>query len=106
MYEECYGVRAVPGGGYVTACGSGVEPGNEVRPDDPLNTWRAYVVRVTEAGTVQWQASYGSPHGNNAAEFVLPTRDGGFAVFADSDQHGFGEGANFALYKLTGDPHR
>ena len=43
---------------------------------------------------------------NNAAEFVLPTRDGGFAVFADSDEHGFGEGANFALYKLTGDPHR
>ena len=106
MYEECYGVRAVPGGGYVTACGSGVEPGNEFRPDDPLNTWRAYVVRVTEAGTVQWQASYGSPHANNAAELVLPTRDGGFAVFADSDEHGFGEGANFALYKLAGDPPR
>ena len=80
--------------------------GNEFRTDDPLNTWRAYVVRVTEAGTVQWQASYGSPHGNNAAELVLPTRDGGFAVFADSDEHGFGEGANFALYKLAGDPPR
>jgi hypothetical protein len=106
MYEECYGVRTVPGGGYVTACGSGVEPGNEVRPDDPLNTWRAYVVRVTEAGTVQWQASYGSPHANNAAEFVLPTRDGGFAVFADSDEHGAGEGANIAIYKLAGDPPR
>ena len=106
MYEECYGVRAVPGGGYVTACGSGVEPGNEARPDGPLNTWRAYVVRVTEAGTVQWQATYGSPHVNNAAEFVLPTRDGGFAVFADSDEHGFGEGANFALYKLARDPAR
>ena len=61
----------------MTACGSGVEPDNEFRPDDPLNTWRAYVVRVTEAGTVQWQASYGSPHANNAAELVLPTRDGG-----------------------------
>ena len=106
MYEECYGVRAVPGGGYVTACGSGVEPGNEARPDDPLNTWRAYVVRVTEAGTIRWQASYGSPHANNAAEFVLPTRDGGFAVFADSDEHGPGEGASFALYKLAGDPSR
>ncbi len=103
MFEECYGVRSVPGGGFITACGSGVEPGNEVRVDDPLNTWRAYVVRVTEAGTVQWQESYGSPHANNAAEFVLPTRDGGFAVFADSDEHGPGW-ANFALYKLAGDP--
>lgn len=106
MFEECYGVRSVPGGGYVTACGSGVEPGNEARPGDPLNTWRAYVVRVTEDGAIQWQASYGSPHANNAAEFVLPTRDGGYAVFADSDEHGAGEGANIALYKLAGDPPR
>ena len=106
MYEECYGVRSVPGGGYVTAFGSGVEPGNEARPDDPLNTWRAYVVRVTEDGVIQWQASYASPHSNNAAEFVLPTRDGGYAVFADSDEHGSGEGANMALYKLAGDPPR
>ena len=106
MYEECYGVRTVPGGGYVTACGSGVEPGNEARPDDPLNTWRAYVVRVTQDGAIRWQATYGSPHANNAGEFVLPTRDGGFAVFADSDEHGVGEGANFALYKLAGDPPR
>ena len=30
--------------------------------------------------------------------------DGDFAVFADSDEHGVGEGANFALYKLAGDP--
>ena len=103
MFEECYGVRSVPGGGFITACGSGVEPGNEARPGDPLNTWRAYVVRVTEAGAVQWQESYGSPHANNAAEFVLPARGGGFAVFADSDQHGPGWG-NFALYKLAGDP--
>ena len=103
MFEECYGVRSAPGGGFIAACGSGVEPGNEARPDDPLNTWRAYVVRVTEAGAVRWQASYGSPHANNAAEFVLPARGGGFAVFADSDQHGPGWG-NFALYKLSGDP--
>ena len=106
MFEECYGVRSVPGGGYVTACGSGVEPGNEARPDDPLNTWRAYVVRVTEAGAIQWQASYGSRFTNNAAEFVLPTRDGGYAVFADSDEHGPGEEANIAIYKLAGDPPR
>lgn len=106
MFEECYGVRSVPGGGYVTACGSGVEPDNVAHPDDPLNPWRAYVVRVTETGEIQWQASYGSAYTNNAAEFVLPTRDGGYAVFADSDEHGFGEGANMALYKLAGDPPR
>ena len=103
MFEECYGVRSAPAGGFITACGTGVEPGNEARPDDPLNTWRAYVVRVTAAGTIQWQASYGSPHANNAAEFVLPARDGGYAVFADSDEHGPGS-ADFALYKLAADP--
>ena len=105
MFEECYGVRSVPGdgGGFIAACASGVEPGNEARPDDPLNVWRAYVVRVTEAGAIRWQATYGSPHANNAAEFVLPARGGGFAVFADSDEHGTGWG-NFALYRLAGDP--
>ena len=103
MFEECYGVRSAPSGGFIAACGSGVEPGNEARRDDPLNTWRAYVVRVTEEGTIRWQASYGSPHANNAAEFVLPAGDGGFAMLADSDEHGPG-GANFALYKLAGDP--
>ena len=86
----------------MTACGSGVEPGNEARPDDPLNTWRAYVVRVTETGAVRWQATHGSRHANNAAEFVLPTRDGGFAVVADSDEHGVGEGANFATLQAGG----
>ena len=35
---------------------------------------------------------------------MLPTRDGGYAVFADSDEHGAGEGANMALYKLAADP--
>ena len=59
---------------------------------------------MTGTGAVRWQATYGSPHANNAAEFVLPTRDGGFAVIADSDEHGVGERANFALYKLAGDP--
>ena len=103
MYEECYGVRAVPSGGYITGCGSGVEPGNEVRENDPLNVWRAYVVRVTEAGSIQWQASYGSPEANNAAEFVLALADGSYAVFADSDEYG-GGAANFALYKLRPDP--
>ena len=90
MYEECYGVRAVASGGYVTGCGTGVEPGNEVSASDPLNIWRAYVVRVNELGVIQWQASYGSPESNNAAEFILATRDGGFAVIADSDQYSEG----------------
>ena len=61
-------------------------------------------MRVTETGAVRWQGTSGCPDANNASEFVLPTRDGGFAVFADSDEHGVGEGANFALYKLAGDP--
>ena len=40
MYKECYGVPVVAPGGYVIACGSGVDRGNETQPDDPLNTWR------------------------------------------------------------------
>jgi len=103
MYEECYGVRAVASGGYVTGCGTGVEPGNEVSASDPLNIWRAYVVRVSELGVILWQASYGSPESNNAAEFILATGDGGFAVIADSDQYSEGA-ANFALFKLGPDP--
>ena len=71
LFEECYGVRTVPSGGYVTACGSGVEPGNEFRRDDPL-TSRAYVVRVTEAGEVQWQGSTGLPTRTTPRSSCLP----------------------------------
>ena len=79
-------------------------------PDSRCQGWAVCVYSTTVEQIInlhiEWQASYGSPYTNNAAEFVLPTRDGGYTMFADSDEYGAGEGANIALYKLAGDPPR
>ena len=100
MYEECYGIATVPSGGFALACGSGVEPENVRNQDDPLNVWRAYVVKLGEDGTLQWQHTYGRGDADNAAEYLVATRDGGFGVFTDSNELG----GNFGIYRLGPEP--
>jgi hypothetical protein len=97
MFEECYGVKSIPSGGYVLGCGSGVEPDQVVNINDPLNVWRAYVVRLNETGSVRWHKTYSEGQGDDAAEYIIPTSDEGFAVFTDSSELG----GQFGIYKLS-----
>ena len=97
MFEECYGVKSVPWGGYVLGCGSGVEPDNIADHNDPLNVWRAYVVRLDELGNLSWHHTYSNGEGDDAAEYIVPTADQGFAVFTDSSELG----GQLGIYKLS-----
>ena len=56
IFDECYGVVAVPWGGYALSCGSGIEP--PYTSQDPFNVWRAYVVRLDTNGNMMWEKTY------------------------------------------------
>ena len=77
-------------------CGSGVEPDNIANPNDALNVWRAYVVRLDEQGNLMWHHTYSNGEGDDATEYIVPTSDYGFAAFTDSSELG----GNFGIYKI------
>ena len=83
IFDECYGVRALPWGGYALACGTGIEP-PYTNEDDPFNVWRAYVARLSSGGDVLWARTYSTGEIDDAAEYLVATQDCGFAIFTDS----------------------
>jgi hypothetical protein len=106
---ECYGLQSVAAdGGYIVACGTGVEP--ELHPHDPqrMKTWMALVHRTDADGMPQWTHNYttnaGPPYQNNAGEYIVATRAGEFALYVDSQTYGSpSTGGNFAVIKLGKD---
>ena len=59
-----------------------------------------YITRTNKTGELKWKGLYGSPDGNNAAEYINLTNDGGFVIFTDSDTVGVMKQHNFGLMKL------
>ena len=62
--------------------------------------------RTDGAGKQLWQAAYGnrSTHLSNAGEYIIATRDGGYAVYIDSKEWGNPAlGGSFALLRLMPD---
>lgn len=101
VYDECYGVKTTKDGGFIMACGSGIESDRKVKKS-PLNTWAAYVIRTDSTGKLLWQYIYHTPgQGHNAAEYVSLCDDGGYILFLDSDTAGKMETGNFGFLKLT-----
>ena len=98
IFDECYGVRALPWGGYALACGTGIEP-PYVNEDDPFNVWRAYVARLSSGGDVLWARTYSTGDIDDAAEYLVATRDCGFAVFTDSANLG-----GYGIYRTAPEP--
>jgi len=102
VFDECYGVKTTPDGGFVMACGSGIEPDNTKGKRDPRNTWAAYVIRMDAAGKLLWEYTYHTPgRGHNAAEYINLCRNGGYIVFLDSDTEGRMGEANFGFLRLA-----
>jgi hypothetical protein len=69
-------------------------------------TWRALVHRTDGAGKQLWQVAYGnrSTHLSNAGEYIIATRDGGYAVYIDSKEWGNPSlGGSFAVLRLMPD---
>ena len=112
MSVECYGVSICSDGGYITTCGSGWEGQIDDDHDDDDNngledkyTWVALLHRTDSNGEVDWQKSYTNQTGpNNAGEFVVTTKEGGYAMYIDSNTYGPPDtGGNFGLMVLNPD---
>ncbi len=106
MSVECYGVSVTKDNGYITTCGTGWE--GQISRDDNIGdkyTWMALLHRTDEDGNVDWQKAYTNQTGpNNAGEFVVTTKDYGYAMYIDSNTWGPPDtGGNFGLMVLNAD---
>ena len=103
---ECYGVQQALDGGFIMTCGNGVE--SELHPNDSaqMKTWMVFVARTDENGNPMWSGNFtdNAALQNNAGEYIVATRDGGYAVYVDSQSWGPGStGGNFAIMMLGKD---
>lgn len=106
IHDESYGVRSAPDGGYVIAGGSGDEYSYSEKghPSGSSNMWKAYLVKTDGEGNLLWEAVYPpSPVGNNAAEYITLTEDGGYVVFTDTDSESPPPPNNFGFMKIETD---
>ena len=104
IHDECYGIRVDADGGYVMAGGTGDEYDYSAQghPSGPSDEWKAYAMRLLPDGTLDWAQVYGDgpDEGNNAAEFLALTADGGILLFNDTDSRSEPEPNNFGFMKL------
>lgn len=101
IYDEAYGVKSTPDGGYILAAGTGIEPENAKDDDNPNNFWSSYVIKTDAHGELQWEHIYKKEDMHNAAEYINICKDGGYIIFLDADGH-MENGANaFGFLKTT-----
>ena len=105
IHDECYGIQQDPDGGFIVAGGTGDEYGEYSSCSDDYgcsDEWKSYVVRLDADGEVLWQAVYGGvDEGNNAAEYIGLTADGGYIIFSDTDEMATGDSNSFGFMKLS-----
>lgn len=107
---ECYGLQTTHDGGYILACGTGVEPELHPNASQKAKTWRALVHRTDATGTVMWEHDYtdnsqhpgpGVRRGQSAGEYIVASKNGGYALLLDTAQWGSSEtGGNFGVMML------
>jgi hypothetical protein len=88
IYDEGYGVRQTPDGGYIMTGGSGDEHSYSAcgHPAGCSDEWKAYVVKTDGSGNKLWEDVYPpTSAGNTAGEYLGLTSDGGFILFNDTD---------------------
>ena len=108
IHDEAYGVRQTPDGGYILAGGSGDENDSYYASGHPAGTsdeWKAYLVKTDGEGNLLWEGIYPTAGdvGNNAAEYIGLTSDGGYIVLVDTDSQAPPEPNNFGFLKLAPD---
>jgi hypothetical protein len=106
IHDESYGVRATKDGGFIVAGGSGDEFPYSAsgHPAGPSDEWKAYLVKTDKDGNTLWDAVYpANSVGNNAAEFIALTKDGGYIVFTDTDSESPPPPNNYGFLKIAPD---
>lgn len=105
IHDECYGIQQDTDGGFIVAGGTGdeYEEYSSCASDYGCSDeWKAYVVKLTAAGEIAWQSVYGgTDEGNNAAEYINLTSDGGYILFNDTDEMATGDSNSFGFMKLA-----
>jgi len=103
--DECWGIAAdADGSGFVLSCGTEIKGECGIKDyvhsvadqlecsNDPRRTSRALIIKIDDDGQVLWSRvesgeTYGGPNAAgvsaSAAEYVIATIDGGFAVITD-----------------------
>ena len=95
IHDEAWGVKATNDGGCVTIAGTGDEYNySECNGNDCSDTWKAYLVKFSNDGLINWQSTFGSLDVFNfaydwAGEDIDLTDDGGAIIAIDSGQFGF-----------------
>ena len=95
---ECYGVAPACDGGFIATCGFGCMTCDK-RDTPQERTWQVLNHRTNGAGEQLWEHLYtNTSGGNNAGEFIIARREGGYATYVDSQTWGSGDtGGNFGL---------
>ncbi len=106
IHDESYGVRSLPDGGFVVAGGSGDEYARysvDGHPAGSSDEWKAFTVRTDAQGNSVGQGVFGdgADQGNNAAEYLTVTKDGGYLLFVDTDSQGEPLPSNFGFMKVS-----
>ena len=83
IFDECYGVRSTPDGGYIIACGTGIEPGF-FKGSYYWDRWRILTIKTDSLGNFVWDLTSDKIEGEKAGEYVENTLDGGYMIFVDA----------------------
>ncbi|GMH55888.1 hypothetical protein TrRE_jg8411 [Triparma retinervis] len=102
---ECYGVDSTLDGGYIATCGFGCMPETCKRLQPAENRiWQVLAHRVDKNGEQVWDELYtDTAKGNNAGEYIVSLREGGYAIYVDASWGDADTGGNFGLMVLDSD---
>ncbi len=83
IFDECYGVRSTPDGGYIMSCGTGIEPGF-FEGSYYWDSWRILAIKTDSLGNFVWDFTSSDIEGEKAGEYIENTLDGGYMIFVDA----------------------
>ena len=92
IHDEVWGLKATNDGGVVVVAGTGdeYEEYSECNGDDCSDSWRVYVIKYADDGTLEWELTFGpSAGGDWAGEDICLSSDGGAVIAVDNGQFGF-----------------
>jgi hypothetical protein len=92
IHDETWGIKATTDGGCIIVAGTGDEYGNYNRKcgsNESSNTWRVYLIKFNNNGSINWEKTYIGNEGNWAGEDIDLTADGGAIIAVDNGQFGF-----------------
>ena len=92
IHDEVWGLKATDDGGVVVVAGTGdeYEEYSECNGDDCSDSWRVYVIKYANDGTLEWELTFGPSGGGDwAGEDICLSSDGGAVIAVDNGQFGF-----------------